>query len=633
MAVLDLLSKGAGKKLFLLGNEAIVRGALEAGIDMATTYPGTPASEIGDTFSKIAKDVGMYFEYSVNEMVALEMASAASACGLRTLTSMKHVGLNVASDTLMTIAYTGVVGGEVIVVADEPSCHSSQNEQDNRYYAKLANIPMLEPCNVNEAKEMCRTAFDISEKLELPIILRTTTRVNHMRGVVTLGEVIKGKGKKEFHKNPYRYVVVPHVARASHILLLERMKKASDISENYKFNEAIKGEGKIGIITSGVSYNYVKEGAEKLGIKPPILKLGMTHPLPAKLCASFISKLDSVLVVEELEPILESQIKMLAKDVNPKLQIFGKETSHFSRLYEYTNDIVLNAMSSIFKGGKMMAEVKSGKTEHMAASIEHTTVNKADIEAAKKLAPSRPPVLCAGCPHRSTYYAVKMASKDKAICTTDIGCYTLGFQPPLNMGDYLLCMGASIGAACGFSKATDQPIVAFIGDSTFFHAGIPGLINAVHNKHRFVLVILDNLTTAMTGHQTSPGNPIDGMGNPAPRISIEKIVESCDVKFVRTIDPSSVKEAISVFKDAFAQKELAVIIARAPCILLKEYKKERMPYYVDQELCKKCNHCLDKFACPAFYVEGETININRTLCTGCNVCAQICPAKAIKPIK
>jgi indolepyruvate ferredoxin oxidoreductase alpha subunit len=624
VTILNILSKDAGKKLFLLGNEAIVRGSLEAGIDLATTYPGTPASEIGDTFSKIAKDVGMYFEYSVNEMVALEVVSAASACGLRSLTSMKHVGLNVASDTLMTIAYTGVVGGEVIVVADEPSCHSSQNEQDNRYYSKLANIPMLEPCNVNEAKEMCRTAFDISEKLELPIILRTTTRVNHMRGVVTLGELIKGKGKKEFHKNPYRYVVVPNIARADHILLLERMKKALDVSENSKFNEITKGEGKIGIITSGVSYNYVKESAERLGIKLPIMKLGLTHPFPTKLCSSFISSLDSVLVVEELEPILESQIKMVAKDVNPSLQIFGKETNHFSRLYEYTNDIVLSAISDVFK---------SGKTGHKAASIEHKAINKADIDIAKKLAPSRPPVLCAGCPHRSTYYAVKMASKDKAICTTDIGCYTLGFQPPLNMGDYLLCMGASIGAACGFSKATDQLIVAFIGDSTFFHAGIPGLINAVHNKHRFVLVILDNLTTAMTGHQTSPGNPIDGMGNPAPRISIEKIVESCDVKFVRTVDPNSVKETISIFKDAFAQKELAVIIARAPCILLKEYKRERTPYYVDQELCKKCNLCLDKFACPAFYVEGEKINISRTLCIGCNVCAQICPVKAIKPIK
>jgi len=607
----EILIDGPGEKMLLLGNEAIVRGALEAGVGIASTYPGTPASEIGDTFFKIAKKAGMYFEYSVNEKVALETGIGASISGLRALTSMKHVGLNVASDAFITLCYTGVKGGHVVVTADDPSCHSSQNEQDNRYYALLANAPMLEPSSPNEAKEMTKYAFELSEELALPILLRTTTRLNHARGVVILGEK-KGRKKGFFVKDPFNLVCVPQVARERHKVLLEKMNKAKDIAEHSSLNKIIKigNGGKIGIVTSGVSFNYAVEAVEELNINASILKLGITNPLPPKLCQKFIESVDMIIVIEELEPYLEVLIKSLAKDINTEVPIYGKSTGHFPRVYEYTPDIVLKGISDIL-------------------SIPFSEKNEKKVKKALEVLPSRPPTLCPGCPHRATYYAANVASKGKAIYPNDIGCYALGIQPPSRTADLLICMGAGLGTAGGFSKATEQPVIAFIGDSTFYHAGIPALLNAVHNKHRFVLVILDNRTTAMTGNQPHPGFEIDGMGEAAPAISIEKLVEACGVDYLKIVDPYDVKKTIDVLKEALEYDKVAVVIARRECALIAKAEKRRAKYHVNQEKCEKCMICIDKFGCPAFFVE-EGVQINKTLCFGCGVCTQICPFNAIE---
>ncbi|MBA3044171.1 indolepyruvate ferredoxin oxidoreductase subunit alpha [archaeon] len=586
--------------LLLLGNEAVVRGALESGVNVATTYPGTPASEIGDTFSKIAKKADIYFEYSVNEKVAAEVAIGASVSGLRSIVSMKHVGLNVASDALATIAYSGVRGALVIAVADDPSCYSSQNEQDSRYYALLMNLPMLEPSTSQEAKDMTKAAFKLSEKLELPVFLRLSTRVSHVRENVKLGKIMKNNRKGCFEKNPMRFVNVPAGARIGHKRLLSQMEKAKDISEKSNLNQIVKigKKPKIGIITSGVSYTYTMEAVKKLGIDASILKLGIVHPLPEKMCEDFINSFKKIVVVEELEPYLEKQIKALgAKNVH------GKTTNDFPRTFEYTPDIVFNSMAKI--------------------------LGKKTVKTSEKLnAPSRPPVLCPGCSHRATFYAAKIASKDKAIYSTDIGCYALGVQLPLATADLLMCMGGGVGAAGGISKATKQKVIAFIGDSTFFHAGIPALINAVYNNHKFVYTILDNRTTAMTGHQPHPGTGITGMGNIAPNIKIEDIVRGIGVKFIEILDPYNVKKTISAFRRALEYDGVSVLIARHPCTLLELRKGKKKPYQVNQSKCKECRICIDRFGCPALYVDNK-IHINPLLCVGCGVCAQICPAKAI----
>ena len=609
----EILIDSPGEKMLLLGNEAIVRGALEAGVSIASTYPGTPASEIGDTFFKIAKRADMYFEYSVNEKVALETGIGASISGLRAITSMKHVGLNVASDAFITLCYIGVKGGHVVITADDPSCHSSQNEQDNRYYALLANVPMLEPSSPDEAKEMTKYAFDLSEELELPVLLRTTTRLSHARGVVILGEK-KERKKALFVKDPFNLVCVPQVARERHKVLLKKMNRMEEIAEHSSLNKIIKigNGGKLGIVTSGIPFNYAVEALEELNINASILKLGIIHPLPSKLCQKFIGSVDMIVIIEELEPYLEVQIKSLAKDINARIPIYGKSTGHFPRVYEYTPNIVLKGISDIL-------------------GMPFLERNKEKVKKALETLPSRPPTLCPGCPHRATYYAANAASKGKAIYPNDIGCYALGIQPPSRTADLLICMGAGIGTAGGFSKATEQPIIAFIGDSTFYHAGIPALLNAVHNKHRFVLVILDNRTTAMTGNQPHPGFKIDGMGEAAPAISIEKLVEGCGVDYLKIVDPYDVKKTKDVLKEALEYDKVAVVIARRECALIAKVEKQRAKYHVNQEKCKKCMICVDKFGCPAFFVE-DGVHINKTLCFGCGVCTQICPFKAIEAV-
>jgi indolepyruvate ferredoxin oxidoreductase alpha subunit len=594
-------------KLLLLGNEAIARGCMEAGVSIAATYPGTPSSEVGGVLERVAHKVGMYFEYSTNEKVAMEVAGAAAATGLRAFAFMKHVGLNVASDAFVTLGYTGVRGGMVVMTADDPTAHSSQNEQDNRFYAKLALVPMLEPSTPKEAKDMLKMGFEISEELGSPVLYRTTTRVNHARGIIELEKIPKIEQGGHFERDPQRFVCIPAHARLDRIAQLERWERAMDMTENSPLN-FLEGEGEIGIITSGVSYTYSKEWLK--GVQ--ILKLGFTNPAPEKKIADFMKGKRFVIVIEELEPFLEDEVLRIAKSHGIDVPVYGKRTGHLPRAFEFNPDIIASLSDLV--------------------SVEE---RKPPLDVEKIVLPRRPPMLCAGCPHRGTFYAAKRAvGKEEVICSIDIGCYTLGVQPPLSMGDFLLCMGSSIGAAGGFSKATDQKVMAFIGDSTFFHAGVPGLINAVFNDHRFVLVILDNRTTAMTGHQPHPGTGRKHGEWTSEAMKIEPLVKGLGVGYVKTVDPYDVKGTQAAMKEALEYDGVAVIIAERACplALKKERRLTKGQYRVDQEKCNKCYTCVEKLSCPALFRVGDDVVIEETMCIGCGVCSQVCPKKAIEEV-
>ncbi|NPA74572.1 MAG: indolepyruvate ferredoxin oxidoreductase subunit alpha [Euryarchaeota archaeon] len=617
----NILIDEPGHKEFLLGNEAIVRGALEAGVDFASTYPGTPSSEIGNVLFYISKKAGMYFEFSTNEKVAMEVSAAAAISGLRAMVFFKHVGLNVAADAFMSTAYIGTHGGLVVITADDPSMHSSQNEQDNRYYAQISGMPMLEPANAQEMKDFMKYAMELSEKIGTPVLFRTTTRVNHVRGIVEYGPLGEKRGKGKFIKNPNKYVPIPANSRRMHLELLERIEKAREEANHSPLNRIELHGGEIGIITSGAAYNYVADFVEKYGLKANILKLGMTHPFPDELVAEFISSVNKVIVVEELEPYLEKNTRTLAQMRRIAVPIYGKLDGYFPRAYEYNPDLIRETFSKIL-GEKFETEVYSPD----------------EIEL-----PPRPPVLCPGCPHRATYYAAMMALKQlkikDAIITNDIGCYTLGIQKPYEMADYLLCMGSSIGTAVGFSKATEQKVIGFVGDSTFFHGAIPGLIDAYHNNANLVYVILDNRTTAMTGHQPHPGLPMNGMGEKAPYVDIEKLVRGIGIDFVRTVDPYDVNATIKVFKEAIKHEGIAVIIAKRECALLWDARRRKQGewwvYEINQDRCTQCGLCSDWLACAAIFKRvdedgKERVYINDALCDGCGVCATICPFNAIE---
>jgi indolepyruvate ferredoxin oxidoreductase alpha subunit len=608
----ELVTAQAGSKRLLLGNEAIVRGAIEAGVAFATTYPGTPSSEIGDTFFRIAQETNLYFEYSVNEKVALETAAAAALCGVRAMCSMKHVGLNVAADALVSLAYVGVKAGMVVVNADDPSLHSSQNEQDNRYYARLSGLPMLEPADAQEAYRMTRFAFELSESYQLPVLLRTTTRVNHSRGVVELGPLRPEGSQGSFHKDPFNLVLVPMVGRKLHLELLKKLERLQAEANASPFNIRI-GAGRWGIVTSGVSAAYVLDAVEDLRIadRVQVLKLGMTHPLPDGLLTAFLEGMDRVFVVEELEPYLEERLKVVAQERHSSVEIGGKGL--LSRAFEFDPAQVRSAVARFFR-------------------LDYEPIR---VEPGPEL-PPRPPNLCAGCPHRATYYAVKQAIGDSAVFPTDIGCYTLGLLPPLQAADFLLCMGSSVSSAGGFSKVQDKPVVAFIGDSTFFHSGITGLINAVQNRHNFTLVILDNGTTAMTGHQPHPGVELTAEGRRPPRVSLEAVVRGCGVERVVTVQPLQVKKTIERLREVIADgghQGVRVIISKAPCPLFERRltgKTQKVVFQVCKD-CDLCRRCISDLGCPAFiYREdaesGASIEIDEMLCSGCAVCSQICHA-------
>ena len=617
----ELLTGRPGERRLYLGNEAIVRGALEAGVALVTTYPGTPASEIGDRSYEISRQTDLYFEYSVNEKVALEVAAGAAASGLRALCAMKHVGLNVAADTLMTLGYVGVKGGLVIISADDPSLFSSQNEQDNRFYARMTGLPMLEPASPQEAKEMTLAAFALSEELSLPVLIRTTTRLNHSRGPVTLGFLASRSGPGRFVKDPFRQVMVPAVAREAHARLLEQQAEARHLAENSPLNR-IRGRGNWGIVTSGVCGAYVRDAIVELGLteQVQVLQLGFTHPLPDRLIARFLEPLEKVLVVEELEPYLEEGVRAIAQAHGLTLPIRGKGEGLFSRLYELHPALVRRTIQRYF-----------GLPGEAPALISPQ-------ELLGQPLPDRPPNLCPGCPHRAMYYAVKIALKDlgqEGIFPTDIGCYTLGLLPPLSMADFLICMGSSISTGAGIAKATGQKVVAFIGDSTFFHAGLPGLVNAVHQGHDFLLVILDNGTTAMTGHQPHPGVTLTPIGYPCEHVPIARVVKALGAEQLWVVNPFKYKESLAATKEALNATGVRVLISQAPCHLhVQRLKgKKRLARFQVTGQCGECRHCLDYFGCPAMYLSPEPgppqMLIDQDLCSGCAFCIQWC--ECIRP--
>jgi len=578
-------------KELLSGNVAIARGAFESGVVLAAGYPGTPSTEI---LENLAGYEGIYSEWAPNEKVALEVGIGAAMAGARAIVTMKHVGVNVAADPLLTVAYTGVNGGLVLVSADDPGMHSSQNEQDNRNYAKFAKVAMLEPSDSQEAKDMVGLGLAISEQFDIPVILRTTTRVAHSQSMVELGKPV-AQEIKPYNRDVKKNLMVPAFGKLRRVNLAERLSRLAEYSENTPVNYIIPGNDKVGVITSGISYQLVREVLPEVSI----LKLGMTNPLPTELIKKFAAQVETLYVVEELEPFLENQIRMLG------IQVTGKEL--FPDMGEYNQGLLRRCF------------IKAGV---LPASPEF-----ADPAAGLPQAPPRPPVLCAGCPHRGVFYTLRQL---KLTVTGDIGCYTLGGLPPLEGIDACVCMGASIGMAHGIDKAVPSlkgRTVAVIGDSTFMHSGITGLLNSVYNNSDSTIIILDNRTTAMTGHQENPGTGRNLMGQEAPEVDLTMLCRSLGVKRVEVVDPLDMTQLQEVIKAEVAAPGPSVIIARRPCVLLKREAKPAVT--VDLEKCIGCKACL-KLSCPAIAVIENKALVTAEACVGCNLCVQVCKTGAMQ---
>jgi len=578
----DILLNRPGEKIILLGNEAIVRGALESGVDFVSTYPGTPASEIGNIFYKIQKEVKkinscFHFEFSTNEKVAMEAAAGAAFSGIRSLVAMKHFGLNVAADFLCTLAYSGVKGGMVIFVADDPSCWSSaQSEQNTRWYSQMTHLPLLEPSTPQECKDFVKFAFDLSEKFEIPVIVRSTTRVSHQSGIVELGEIREEKRAAKFAKDKKKFVTMPPRVLEQKLELLEKLKDLKKIAEKSNLNWVTKrGKAKIGIFTSGVSYLYVMESLRELGLELPVLKLSFIHPLPQKKIQNFIKNLKKLLVVEELEPYLEREVKILAQEVNPKLKVLGKENQPMEggRIWrkrkailpvsgELKPEYVLLAISKI-TGKKPKIDLQ----KHLEKFEKVKVLPRRPFFCTPRTVPGRPP-----CPYWSIFSAIKkVVDLKKVIFGGEIGCYMMAGHPAVDLQDYLYCMGSATGVAHGISKSAKQKIIAFVGDSSFFHAGIPALINTVFNKSNPLVIIFDNQTTAMTGHQPYPGVGKKPEEDGVAPIKIEEIVKACGVKYFKVIDQvANPKEFEETLKEFLEKDEVSVIVARHPCIFVQK---------------------------------------------------------------
>ncbi|NJE29762.1 indolepyruvate ferredoxin oxidoreductase subunit alpha [Thermococcus sp. 18S1] len=631
-----------GEKVILLGNQAIARGALEANIAVYAAYPGTPSSELTDTMAMVAKKAGVYMEYSTNEKVAFETALSAAWSGLRAMTAMKHVGLNVAADTFMSAVGMGVEGGFVIMVADDPSMWSSQNEQDTRVYAKFANVPVLEPSDPMEAKEMTKYAFELSEKFKHFVILRTTTRTSHARGDIVLGElpeeIKQGKRKfGEFKKDPSRFVDIPAHSRRFHPQILEKIEKIREELNECPFNW-IEGDesAKVGIIAPGLAYSYVKEALHWLGIENvKILKLGTPFPVPYGLLEKFLDGLEKVLIVEELEPVVEEQVKTWAYDKGLKIPIHGKDL--VPRIYEMTTRRAVEAIAK-FLG--------------LETPINFEELDE-KYEKVKGMVPPRPPSLCPACPHRNTFYAIKKAATPRAIFPSDIGCYTLGVLPPLKAVDTTVAMGGSIGVAHGLSIALNgsvaedehktgkekKVIVATIGDSTFFHTGLPALANAIYNRSNVLIVVVDNLVTAMTGDQPNPGTG-DTPHGPGKQIKIEEVAKALGADFVEVVDPYDIKATVETMKRALQVEGVSVVVTRRVCALhrIGELRRARIQwpiYQVNEEKCTGCKVCINAYGCPAIYWDAKSgkAKVDELMCWGCGGCAQVCPFDAFEKVR
>lgn len=625
MAKEYLLSKEP-KKAFMLCNEAIARGALEADVKVVSFYPGAPTSEILDTFNVIQDHFDYKFTIATNEKVALETVAGASMAGFRGLTSMKSVGLNVASDAFFSLAYTGIKGGLVMIVADDPHCHSSQSEEDGRFFGPNAYIPMLEPSYPSEARQMVKAAFDISERHGSVVVIRTTTRVNHQSGIVETGRM----KRRPFERAKWsdvgeNYFTVGETARQNKLELLDKVENIKKEVEDSPYNVITEGEGEVGILTSSVGYCYAVDACKLLNMKPHILKLGTTYPLPEKKMAKFMEELKKLVIVEELSPYLERNAKRIAKDAGLELTIIGKTSNHFSEALEYNVPIVVKGMAS-------------------ALGLKPTKDYDAILKRAnelKAILPERMPVFCAGCPHRATFWALKQAMSGRNIVfNNDIGCYSMAFFPPLNLTVSLLCMGSSLGLSAGMSQVLEDEVICVVGDSTFFHAALPGLVNAVYHDLNITLIVLDNEVTAMTGQQTHAGTP-EGRGKPEgkKRIMIEDVCRGIGVKHVTIIDSYDAKNNVTKFKEAFDFKGPSVVISRRPCALHGDRIKRRtgvpiIQNEVDKERCKKPHTCIRDFYCPAFTFDTDdrASHILPEICDGCGVCAKICPFGSIHPL-
>ncbi len=573
-------------KQLMLGNQAVARGLYEAGCRVASSYPGTPSTEITEQVSLYEE---VYAEWAPNEKVAMEVALGASIGGARSFCAMKHVGLNVAADPLFTAAYTGVNAGMVICVADDQGMHSSQNEQDSRHYAVSAKVPMVEPADSQECIDFVKAAYEISEQFDTPVILRTCTRVAHSQSIVETGERTE-LPLRLYTKDPKKYVMMPANAVGRHVFVEERMQKLAEFAETSGLNRVEMGDPKIGIVTAGICYQYVKEAFPQASV----LKLGMVHPMPVRMIQEFAKQVEMLYVVEELDPVIETHCRVNGIRVDGGKNLFGL-------LGELSQRKVAQAL-----GKECPEPVLFGEQ-----------------------VPVRPPVLCPGCPHRGLFYVL---SNLKVMVSGDIGCYTLGALPPLGALDTTICMGASISGLHGFNQArggdSAQKSVAVIGDSTFIHSGITGLIDITYNRGHSTVLVLDNSITGMTGHQQNPTTGLTLKNQPTPQVSIEKICEAAGVKRVRVVDPNELAALEAILKEELTAEEPSVIITRRPCALLKQVK-HNPPLWVDPERCKSCKMCM-KIGCPAIHMADGKAVIDDTLCVGCDLCQRMCSFGAIK---
>ncbi|MHA1271058.1 MAG: thiamine pyrophosphate-dependent enzyme [Candidatus Helarchaeota archaeon] len=639
MPIEDILIGEPGKVVLLEGNHAMARAVLEAGVSFSSTYPGTPASEIGDILARIGPKIpNFYSEYSINEAVAIEGAAGASWAGVRALCTMKHVGLNVASDPLHTIAQTGVKGGLVLIMASDAGAYSSQSEQDNRWFSYHTFMPWIEPSTLQEAKDFIVSAFDLSEKYDVPVIVCPSTRICHGMGKITLKPIKDIKSMGRFIPDMTKYANATFFSVEHKKNLLKRIKKLDRNHFKGKlqkeigvdFNITLSGDSTTGIITTGVSYGYTLEALEQLNIFDiPILRPGLLYPLNSNMIIKFIEdyNLEKLIVIEELMPFIENRLKEIFFDAGIKLELHGKDT--FPNYHELNIDLVRDNLAKLL-GLETPAKIKE--------------VQKIAKRAFTK-APRRDPSWCPGCPHRATFYTLKRVSKDLGVYGCDIGCYAMAIKPPINMGHWIVCMGAGLGIAQGMSHKTDQQVFASIGDSTFFHSGMQGMLNAIYNDANMILLVLENKWTSMTGQQPTQTTGLDSHLQPIQPVNIANIAKAMGAKYVRTVDPYNVKALQSTLLDAMSRKGFKIIVCDRECGLQADRERRRkiqkidrpipeLIYQIDPERCQKCDECLVILGCPAITKakdeEGiEYYYIESARCTGCGVCYEICPNSAI----
>lgn len=618
-------------KEVLLGNDAYVRGMIEAGVKVAAAYPGSPTSEIGVRLAEITEESGIYFEFSTNEKVATELTASAAIAGVPATVFMKSVGLNVASDAFVQLSMFTMPGGLVIILGDDPGPHSSQNEQDNRHYSKLGYIPMLEPANAQEAKDYFVFAMEQAQQWQMPVVIRSTTRICHQTGLVDFGPKKTFEGDPSFDpKREGGYVPLPATLRPLREKALKNLKKWEKLANSGALLHEEKvgpDDPKLGIITAGHAYAATKSALRILGVSANILKLGIINPLPIEPIIEFIQKNKLVKIIEELDPFLEEQIKVA---------LFDRGITDVKLVGKATEDDWLDLMISEYDTTRLV--------NILAKLLEVPT--PIELPEIALSVPPRSPVLCPGCGHRTAFQAAKIVlDKLNGHSMADIGCYSLGYLPPHNQGNLLFCMGSGVPASSGMSLALpDTPILSFVGDSTFFHAAMPGIVNAVFNKHKHVLLVMDNGITAMTGHQPNPNTGEKSRGARLPpkyqntkTISIDDTLQAWGVNFVRRVPAYNVEALVEALEEAFAQDEFAVVIQEEPCALMRSSAEQKAgtlanPYYIDQEVCRNIEKCLKEFACPAIEKIGENVEINTDLCIGCGCCVQICPMRK-KPIK